>query len=330
MDALVRTQESPLHATDRLMFTFWGLLSLVFLVLHSRLQFWWVFPAANIAAIVLVWALARASQGTGFKVLRWTHDWAAFPLVIFTYKQVYYLIRVIHQGKDYDQLLIAMDRALLRVNPTEWLAHFSNPCMTEVLQIAYSLFYAIFLIVGLELYCGRDSSRYRHFCFTIVYGFFLSYIGNLSLPAVGPRFTLHDFSKIGTDLPGLLLTPALRWFVNIFESIRLGMSSSVALAAAQRDVFPSGHTMMTLLSIAIAYRYKTKVRTAMLVLGILLIFATVYLRYHYVVDILAGALLAVFCLLTANKVYGVFKGGGDNTLENPAGQAPRNSSVDSA
>jgi membrane-associated phospholipid phosphatase len=329
MDALVRNQESPLHSTDRLMFTFWGLLSLVFLLLHSRLQFWWVIPAANIAAMILVWAIARASQVTGFRVLRWAHDWAPFLLIVFTYKQVYYLIRVMHQGKDYDQLLIAMDRALFRVNPTEWLAHFSNPCLTEALQIAYSLFYAIFLFIGLELYRDRDSSRFRYFRFTIVYGFFLSYLGYLSLPSVGPRFTLHDFSKLGTELPGLLLTPALRWFVNIFESIYPGMSNSVALAAAQRDVFPSGHTMMTLISIAIAYRYKLKVRTAMLVLGILLIIATVYLRYHYVVDLLAGALLAVLCLRTANKVDGVFKGGG-STLENPTGQAPRNSSVDSA
>jgi membrane-associated phospholipid phosphatase len=317
MGAQVRNHESPLHSTDRLMITFWALLSLVGLLLHSRLKFWWAIPAANIAATVLVWAIARVSQVTGSKVLRCVHDWAAFPLVIFTFKQIYYLIRLIHQGKDYDQLLIALDRALLGVNPTEWLARFSNPCLTEVLQIAYSLFYAIFLIVGLELYWGRDLSRFRYFRFTIVYGFFLSYLGYLFLPSVGPRFTLYDFSKIGTELPGLFLTPALRWFVNIFESIYPGMSNSVALAAAQRDVFPSGHTMMTLVAIALAYRYKTRVRTSTLVLGVLLIIATVYLRYHYVVDLLAGAFLAVVCLWTANKVYGVFKGGRGRPIENP-------------
>jgi membrane-associated phospholipid phosphatase len=307
MDTQMHKQKSPLHSTDRLILTFWGFFSLVSLALHSRMQFWWAIPAVNVAAAAMVWALARVSQSTGSKVLRGVHDWAAFPLVIFTFKQVYYLIRPIHQGRDYDQLLIMLDRALFRVNPTEWLAQFSNPYVTEVLQIAYSLFYAIFLIIGLELYRDRDSTRFHYFSFTIVYGFFLSYIGYFFLPSTGPRFTLHDFSKINTELPGLLVTPALRGFVNIFESIYPGMSNSAAFAAAQRDVFPSGHTMLMLVAIILAYRYKLKMRTLILVIGILLIIATVYLRYHYVVDLAAGALFAVFCLATAAKVHGLFR-----------------------
>jgi membrane-associated phospholipid phosphatase len=303
MDARLHIQKSALHSTDRLMITFWGLLSLVSLLLYPRLKFWWAIPAANVAAALLVWGIARASQVSGSRPLRWVHDWAAFPLVIFTYEQIYFLIRLIHQGKSYDQLLISLDRMLLRVNPTEWLAHYSNPYFTEVLQVAYSLFYAIFLIIGLELYRQRDISRFRYFSFTIVYGFFLSYIGYLILPSVGPRFTLHDFSKIDAELPGLLFTPALRWFVNLFESIHPGMSNSAALAAAQRDVFPSGHTMMTLVAVVLAYRYRLKVRTLLMILGVLIIVATVYLRYHYVVDLIAGALLAVLCLATATRVH---------------------------
>jgi membrane-associated phospholipid phosphatase len=194
---------------------------------------------------------------------------------------------------------------LFRVNPTEWLASFSTPLLTEVLQIAYSLFYAIFLAVGLELY-RADNSRFRYFRFTVVYGFFISYVGYFFLPSVGPRFTLHDFSKIDTELPGVLITPALRWFVNIFESITPGLSNSIAAARAQRDVFPSGHTMMTLVAIVFAHRHRLKTRSSMMILGILLIVATVYLRYHYVIDIVAGALLAIACLLTSNMIYSWF------------------------
>lgn len=299
---------SALHPTDKLIIVFWVLLSLVSLLLHSRLRFWWAIPAANAAAVILVMAIAGAERRSGSRVLRWIHDWSAFPLVIFTYKQVYFLIRPLHHGRDYDQWLIALDHALLGVHPTEWLAQFSNPFLTEVLQIAYSLFYAIFLIVGLELYRDRDPSRFRIFRFTVVYGFFLSYIGYFFLPAVGPRFTLHDFSRMGTELPGVAVTGALRGFVNIFESIYPGMSSGAALAAAQRDVFPSGHTMLTLVAIVLAYRYRTRVRSSMLALGALLILATVYLRYHYFVDLLAGALLAIPCLWTATRVYALFQG----------------------
>jgi membrane-associated phospholipid phosphatase len=262
---------------------------------------------ANFATSLLVCALAYIDESIRSKVLHWVHDWAAFPFVVFTYKQAYFMIRPIHQGRDYDGLLIMIDRYLFRINSTEWLAGFSNPCLTEVLQIAYSLFYVFFIAVGLELYRKPDLSQFRHFRFAAVYGFFISYIGYLFFPAVGPRFTLYDFSRINIELPGLVLTPALRWFVNIFESIPSGVSNSLALASAQRDVFPSGHTMMTLVVVVLAFKYKLKVRYYVFCVGMLLIFATFYLRYHYLIDVIAGAFLVIPCLLTSNRLYAFFR-----------------------
>ena len=297
-----------LHSTDRLAIAFWFLLSLISLVFHSRISGWWLIIIANFTAILVICALAYFEQSLGSKILLWVHDWAAFPLVIFTYKQVYFMIRPIHLGRDYDKLLIAVDRWLFRVNSTDLLAGLSNPCLTEVLQIAYSLFYLFFIAIGLELYRKTDLSQFRHFRFAAVYGFFVSYIGYLFLPAVGPRFTLQDFSRTDIELPGLFLTPALRWFVNICESIPSGVSSGIALASAQRDVFPSGHTLLTLVAVVLAFNYKLKIRYYIFCVGMLLIFATVYLRYHYLIDVVAGAFLVLPCLLTSNKFYTLFKG----------------------
>jgi membrane-associated phospholipid phosphatase len=133
-----------------------------------------------------------------------------------------------------------------------------------------------------------------------VYGFYLSYIGYFALPGVGPRFTLHDFSALDTDLPGLWLTPLLRGIINAGESIP--QSHIDAVNVVQRDVFPSGHTELTIIVMALGFRYRTKARWLLLALGSLLIVATVYLRYHYVVDLIAGALLAWFTLWTGDKL----------------------------
>jgi membrane-associated phospholipid phosphatase len=292
-----------MHSTDVLFIFFWGLLALICLGLHSRVPLWWLITSVNAAAIVTLLVLAYASQTAGSKVLRWIHDWSAFGFVLFTYKQLYFIIGPIHHYKDYDGLLISLDRLIFRGNPTQWMAAFANPLATELLQIAYSLFYMFFIAVGLELYRQNHHSCFRYFRFTVVYGFFVSYLAYFALPAVGPRFTLHDFSRIDAELPGLLLAKPLRWFVNYFESIRPGMPNSVALANAQRDVFPSGHTMLTLVTIVWAYQYRIRIRPYVLWVGILLIIATVYMRYHYAVDLLAGAVLAVLCLLTSKKLY---------------------------
>lgn len=286
-----------LDSTDLLLVIFWGFLVLLAAALHDRVPQWWIIVAANVAAGALVYVLARLSTA-----VRWLHDWAAFVLVLFTYKQVYYLIGPVHRGRDYDQLLMELDRALLGVNPTEWLARLASPGLTELLQIAYSLFYAIFIVIGIELYRREGRIGFDRFRFTIVYGFLLSYAGYFLLPATGPRFTLHDFASIDAELPGVAVTSALRAFVNFFESIPAGASSGIALVSAQRDVFPSGHTMMTIVAVALAYREGLTVRKGMLVLGLLLVFATVYLRYHYVVDLIAGGVLALFCLMTSRKL----------------------------
>jgi membrane-associated phospholipid phosphatase len=307
----IRKILDSMHSTDRLMIIFWCLLSVVCLTLHSRIPGWRLIIAIDLITIMMVCSIAYMTRQTGSRILGWVHDWYAFALVVFTYKQIYFMIAPIHHGKDYDALLIAIDRWLFRVNPTEWLSGFSIPFLTEVLQIAYSLFYLFFIVVGLEIYRKRDISSYRFFSFAIVYGFFISYVGYFFLPAVGPRFTLHDFSKINVELPGLILTPHLRWFVNIWESIHPGVSNAVAIASAQRDVFPSGHTMMTIAAIFMAYKYRLTVRHAVFIVGILLIMATVYLRYHYVIDVMTGALLAFFCLNTSNRLYAVVNGDSD-------------------
>ena len=292
-----------LHSTDVLFIFFWGLLSLICLALHSRIPLWRLIISVNAGAILMLLVIAYASRTSGSKVLRWIHDWSAFVFVLFTYKELYFIIGPIHHYRDYDPLLIALDRLIFRVDPTQWMARLAHPLMTELLQIAYSLFYVLFIAVGLELYRQKDPSQFSYLRFTVVYGFFISYLAYFALPAVGPRFTLHDFSRIDSELPGLLFAKPLRWFVNYFESIKPGMPNSVALSKAQRDVFPSGHTMLTLVTIVLAYQYRLKIRPYVLWVGILLIIATVYLRYHYAVDLLAGAVLAVLCLLTSKKLY---------------------------
>ncbi len=308
----IRKWTDILYPTDKLMIAFWGVLAAISAILHSKIPSWPFILSADLIAILLVCTIACLAHSTPSGALRCLHDWAPYPLVVFTYKQLYFIIGPIHGGKDYDRLLISIDQWLFGVHPTEWLARFSNPFVTETLQISYSLFYVFFIAIGLELYWKKEYSQYRYFQFTSVYGFFISYLAYFLFPAVGPRFTLHDFSKINSELPGLFFTPALRWFVNIFESIHGEMSNSVALASAQRDVFPSGHTMMTIVAIALSWKFRLRVRPYVLSIGTLLIFATVYLRYHYLIDILAGAILAVPCLISAGRVRARLDGSGSS------------------
>jgi len=161
----------------------------------------------------------------------------------------------------------------------------------------------LFLLIGVELYRRNTKDHFHFFMFTCVYGFYLSYIGYFFLPAVGPRFTLHDFSALNRDLPGIFLTPYLRWFVNFGGSVPMGVPNAEAIAGTQRDVFPSGHTMMTLVLMYLSMRFRIRLRWFIAVTGTLLIVATVYERYHYVVDLIGGSAFMVVCVATAPLLY---------------------------
>ncbi len=303
----VRRITSYLNAADVLIIAFGVILSVINIVFAPRIPHWWLLVLINCASSLLICWLGYGRHATMSKVLRFLHDWYVVPVTFFSFKELYFMIKPIHFGKDYDYVLIAIDRWLFGINPTDWSLRFANPYFTEILQIAYTSFYFLFILLGYELYRRHNLDLFHFFMFTGVYGFFLSYLGYFFLPAVGPRFTLYDFSALNTDLPGVLLTPYLRWFVNAGGSVPMGVPNDVAIAGTQRDVFPSGHTMMTLVLIYLSARFKARIRYFIVAIGILLIIATVYQRYHYVIDLVAGAVFMLICVSTSNRLYRYIK-----------------------
>lgn len=233
-----------------------------------------------------------------YSIKKYPHDRRIFlikrllyaPLVFIVYSQIQNYLRVFNPY-DYDSLLIAIDHAICGVNPTQWLSHISFPALTEYLQIAYMTYFLLPLMQAIELHNSKNDDRFNQFASMILFSFYTSYLLYLVLPAIGPRFTLHNFSTTSLELPGLWLTETLRNIVNAGEGIVAGANNPAVLV--NRDCMPSGHTMMTLVNILFAFKYKSKFKWLFLILGASIIIATVYLRYHYVIDIIVGAILAI-------------------------------------
>ena len=257
---------------------------------------------AAIAAIVPLLGWLRAHLDLA--PVRVLHDWS-FALYLYAiYRTVLVAAGPGHSGHVVDEWFIAADRWLFGVDPTIWLARVAHPILTEILQLAYASFYFLPLAVAIELYAAGKEWRFRRWAFVCGCGFFLSFVGYLVLPAVGPRFTLHTLDATARELPGLWLTPGLRAFIDAGGMVPVGAATGDVLRLAPRDAFPSGHTLVTLLSIAWAWRYRLHVRWMVTVVGALLVLSTVYLRYHYVVDVMAGAALAMLCLAVAPVLHG--------------------------
>jgi len=290
---------SFLSPVDFVSTVFLLLLILLNLVFYARVPVWRELVLINLVVIGGIFFIARVAESRRTKLLIGIHRWYCYLFVIFVFKEIYQMIHRINPT-DYDPLFIAIDHWMFGVNPTQWIYQFSHPLVTEILQSAYFSYYLIFILVGVEVYRRYPIEKFDHTAFLIVYGFYLSYLGYFLLPAVGPRFTLHNFAQLDHDLPGLFFTPIFRAIINAGESIPQGLANPIDVV--QRDVFPSGHTQLTLICTYLAFHYKLRSRWIVTTLAALLIVGTVYLRYHYVIDIFGGAVFFGVTVWTGNKI----------------------------
>jgi membrane-associated phospholipid phosphatase len=237
---------------------------------------------ALINAFIMVFGLALIARKSGLTILKIIHNWAPVILVLFAYENLGNLVRFINPH-DVDPILKKADEFIFGgVNPTLWLERFTNPVLSEIFHSFYTSYYPFLPILGFVLYAGRDYEKFRNVMLSVTLGFYLGYIGYMLMPTVGPRFYMADmFTK--TVQGTTMVSERVAHMLNALESTR-------------RDCFPSLHTAITVIVTAYAFRYRRSLFWFLFPVNIGIIIATVYLRYHYVVDVIAGLFLAAFCL----------------------------------
>ncbi|NWF98592.1 MAG: phosphatase PAP2 family protein [Nitrospirae bacterium] len=190
--------------------------------------------------------------------------------------------------KDIDPLLIKLDYLLFGNHPTVMLERFMNPLLTDILQVAYSTYYFIPIGLGIILLMKKNEENFNKSLFLILLCFYLSYLGYILFPALGPRFYLKELQTV--ELQGYLIAEPLINLLNRLEGIK-------------RDAFPSGHTGITILVLYLSWKYSRRFFWIALPVVSALIFATVYCRYHYVVDVIAGFILFIITIVIGEWYY---------------------------
>jgi membrane-associated phospholipid phosphatase len=106
---------------------------------------------------------------------------------------------------------------------------------------------------------------------------------------------------ISSELPGILFTEHIRSFLNFGESIPAGVPNPQDYV--QRDAMPSLHIITAFLITYLARKFRSNSFYFYLPYLVLMTIATVYLRYHYVVDIAGGIVVSVFTIWVGKFVY---------------------------
>ena len=191
------------------------------------------------------------------------------------------------RGHARDAMLIAADRALFGTDVTVWLQRFARPVLTDLFYLSYTTYYFISLALGFVLW-RRSATDLRRFIFTLTLCYYVSYAGYFAVPALGPRFALAEAHTVVLETTPI--SAAIERTLNELEKTKY-------------DVFPSGHTMIAVAVLLVAFRRARDVFRILLPFAILLVISTVYCRYHYVIDVIAGIVFAVVTVPAGDALY---------------------------
>jgi len=268
--------------------TLFFLIGLFVLVLFFRneLPLWRSLIFRYTVWIGLLLALKLASDGKAGRVGPLFNDFSPILFIVLIYQSLGDLIQYLQP--DIDSVLIRIDFFLFGVHPTVWMERWIVPWLTDLLSLAYASYYFLPIVLGITLYLKNPRRDFEVAVFVLLLGYYASYIGYILFPAIGPRYTLAHLQTV--PLEGSVITDFIRDTLNTYEHNK-------------RDCMPSGHTQVALMVLFLSYRYRRLLFYILLPVATGLIFSTVYHRYHYVIDLFAGASLAVACILIGPRLY---------------------------
>jgi membrane-associated phospholipid phosphatase len=275
--------------SERLIIAYLAFLAVFILIFHGFITYWgYLLLAQVIAGAILIGLVKLQTAYPDQPLLRIIRNWMPLPYIIFGYKMILYLIDSDRNPGFMmikDGWLITADRYLFGCDPTVWLQRITTPWLTEAMQMLYTTNYILPIIMFLIFYLKKERIPFQKAAFAITLGYILSYLGYFTIPAIGPRFTIHH----AIPLQGVFIREQLHHLVYSMES-------------CPRDCFPSGHTEIPLITLWLVYRFKRWLFWIYLPIVTGLVCSTVYLRYHYVVDVMAGMALAGIVILLARRV----------------------------
>lgn len=202
-----------------------------------------------------------------FGVIR---DW--FPFAVFLIFYAVFLSNVWQRisPATFDRQLLQIDRRLFGETPAVVWQAWVTPGRTEFFSLCYFLHLILPPFVASVCY-RRNLRLFREFLLAIMIAGFIGMVLYALVPAIGPATAFPELFH--TDLHGRTMR---------------GVTEFVDRARAPRDAFPSLHVAVSAIVLYYGFRRSRWLLLILLPLVTGNWISTLYLRYHYFVDVIAG------------------------------------------
>ncbi len=243
--------------------------------------------AVNAAVLAGLALLAWGESLAGREFFSIARDWYPLPLMLLAYREMGWFAPASH-SHALERAFEGWDKALLNQWGLRAAVEALGPALPSLLEVAYSLVYAIPAFAVAMLYAYRRRERVNAFLFAFL-------LGILSCYALFPYFLSEPPRTVfpAQDFPSYE-TPFRRfnwWLLGGY-----GIHTSVFPSAHVAGAFSAALAMRRLL------RERRWVARFLMALAVLIALATVYGRYHYAADALAGLGVSLVAQFVAARV----------------------------
>lgn len=260
-------------------------LSLMIIIFRHNQPYWLNYIFYNFAMAMLVFLIVRFLPATYGKLSSFIRHWYPVLLSTFLYEETGYLIHLIFPG-FFDNWINNLELAVIGCYPTVWLGKISYPVLNEYFLMAYFSYYFLLAGTGLVLYFTRKIKEFDSMVFSTALTFYVSYLGFLIFPVEGPRYALSALHQ--TPIQGFFFVPLAQWVVKV--------------GGLHGGCMPSSHVAVAWVVLVYSYKYSRRLFYFLGPLILSLFIGTVWGRFHYVSDVIAGILVGALSIWLVDKI----------------------------
>jgi membrane-associated phospholipid phosphatase len=204
------------------------------------------------------------------------HDWLPFLLLSACYYALYTNLMLRINPHTADVTLSKIDAALLGDQASFLLESWINPWLTDFFNLIYFSYVFSLPAIALYFYLSKEEKVFRRVMMGYLTLMLMGIASYLLVPAIGPASYFAE--KYTHDLHG--------------HAVSRGVDYIIWAGRVGYDCFPSLHVGIPILLSLYLRDHRRKFFIPALIYVGLMCCATIYLRYHYVVDVMASFIYA--------------------------------------
>jgi len=213
-----------------------------------------------------------------------------FTLITYWYPETYYLSHEVILP-NLDHFFEHLDIYLFGCSPAmEFSKAFPQAIVSEIMYFGYFSYFLIFLFTFLYFYFvnPRNAEKSMFYCLC---SFFIFYIIFTFIPVAGPQFYYNPPDDQVPD--GYIFSTLMRWIQDSGEK--------------PTGAFPSSHVGLTIITMSILFKNTKKLFFIVLPVAIILVTSTVYIKAHYLIDVIAAFIVAPMIFVASRQIFKLFK-----------------------